>query len=248
MVKSNLVPVPRTDKNGRTVIRHMRPGSPSVQGGKALPAPSPIVEPDSIAAMASELQALADHAGYGEEVDFADFVGAEGKEHLANLHSLLMEFPEDGQAKLLGELVDIVGIGDKEAVTILLGHREYLIRNPLDAEQVVDMHRRLKNTHAIAPDPETGRITTLVAHLDAERHYTPQYRSQNGVSFMLHYRDNLRYVAAVERHVDRLAELLAYRSMRGITVHGEGYAKVDGFDEEDFHEYLNHGALGNGML
>jgi hypothetical protein len=200
--------------------------------------------------MASWLQNLSENTGYGSQVDFYDFTGGSvgDRKHLANLHTLLMDFPEEGTAALLGELVDIIGVGDEEAVEILLGQREYLTRNPSDAEHIVDMHRRLKNTHAIAPDRDTGRIETLTVHLEAEKHYTPQYRSQHGVSFMLHYRDNLRYVAAVERHVDKFAELLAYRTLRGITVTGEGHGKVDRFDENDFQEYLAHGPLGDGSL
>lgn len=43
---SNLVPTPRTDKNGRTVIRHMKPEAGVSQQASTLPRPDPVVNPE----------------------------------------------------------------------------------------------------------------------------------------------------------------------------------------------------------
>lgn len=164
-------------------------------------------------------------------------------EYVSRLHSLALYFDESGDNKFFRELVEYVGVLDEEAVKSLCHYREYLLRHQEDTEAVVIMHRALEKQGVIAG--EDGSYSTMEEHLKAQAHYTQQYRAQHGVSGMVHYISNRVYINAVERHADRLTELLAYRDERGISL---TEVKTDRFDEEDFQSYLSHGPVADGYL
>lgn len=171
-------------------------------------------------------------------------------EYLKTIQALVLRMAAGGAkgCELLTMMMNYVAFGDRQTMSLIIAHYDDFIIEPKLLVSVTTLSRGLLNKGIMTIGAD-GRVATLYAHFKAKGHYDQQFYETYGLEDMPEqieiYRANTVYAAAVERHADKIDKLLAYRDLRGITV---DHNERDGYDEEDFLQYLAHGAVGTGWL
>lgn len=179
-----------------------------------------------------------------------DLVSTNDAEYLAGVQSFASRLAAGGfeGRAFLTSLMSYVSFSDEQAFSLMVAHHDEIIKEANLLPFVAYVPRSLL-VDGIVSVGEDGRIDTLHAHFKAKNHYDQQlhaqYGSEDPPKRIESYRANKPYAAAVERHASRIDHLLAYRDMRKISVGKDGN---DLYDEEDFLQYLAHGAVGGGWL
>jgi hypothetical protein len=179
-----------------------------------------------------------------------ELISANDAEYLVGVQALASRLAAEGAKgqELLTGIMNYAEFGDRQTMSLIIAHHDDLIIKPVLILMVTSLTRGLLNKGITAIGVD-GRVSTLHAHFKAKGHYDQQINKIYGLEDLPEqietYRGNTVYATAVERHADKIDKLLAYRDLRGITMDRD---ERDGYDEEDFLQYLAHGAVGSGWL
>jgi hypothetical protein len=179
--------------------------------------------------------------------------GADGR-YLQKLRAMFQTLGSGSRSDLdlITEVMDVIMIDDITAMTTLCDNLDYFREQKAsDALEAIQFWSNLVDTWMV-PEPKDGEASDIAAHLLARSQYTEQVREARFLrrtkpdvsSDPGPYHHNSVYVAAVERHAANIDKLAAYRELRGVKfVDGR-----DAFDEADFQQYLEQGAVADGWL
>jgi hypothetical protein len=179
--------------------------------------------------------------------------GADGR-YLIKLKAMFQTLGSGSRSDLdlITGVMDVIMIDDITAMTTLCDNLDYLReQNPSDAIETIQFWSNMVDKGMVA-EPKDGETSNLAAHRLARDQYAEQVREARLLrrtkpdmySDPGPYHHNSVYIAAVERHAANIDKLVAYRELRGVKF-------VDGrdtFDEADFQQYLEQGAVADGWL
>ena len=100
-------------------------------------------------------------------------------------------------------------------------------------------------SHGISGQNEDGSVPHLDAYLTARSHYEKARMGRSNYAMFDSYEKNHEYLAMVSKHAENIDQLLEYRRSRLLDVHPDGPQTLD---DDDFKNYLAHGALATGTL
>lgn len=251
-----LVPLVVVDRNGRTTTVYKKPNLPvkhSPFGKPVLPAAKPtdkMTGQEIAYTIIKRLKNATPPEGYPKvrilpNVRNSLVNSAADREHIRKVHAvfetlLAGEAAENFQA--VHTIVSDVDLENPVDVKALHTNLEYVMQRPDLITDITLLGRLLVRYGITDPDSDTPFVS-LPAHLEARSHHRRLHAASHGYysgDRFADYRNNPSYMAAVERHHDKLEHLFAYRELRGVS--------GDSFDEQDFQNYLSHGAVANGWL
>jgi hypothetical protein len=251
-----LVPSVVVDRNGKTTTVYKKPNKPvrsSAFTSPVLPAAKPTGKMTGEEIAYTIIRRLKNYTppnGYPKvrifpEVRHSLLEGATDRDHIRGVHTLfetLMSGTEPQHYQAIHTLIKEMDLASRLDMKVLYSQMDYVMKNPTSVMEIAHFGRFLVREGIIDPDSEAP-FASLSAHVEAQRHYRRLHAAQHGYYSddpFNDYRKLPNYMAAVERYYDKLEYLFSYKELRSV----EG----DTFDEQDFQNYLQQGAVANGWL
>lgn len=238
---SNLRPERRTDKNGVTSTRWVKPSSPA-KNKSAIPAPftlSPAAVADLDATEARELRAsiahsLAyiniDYAATREEMRTVESLNEMSLEYLRELNETAKRtLKQDKTEANAFYLIKAVEDKDFDSIKIITEYGDRLI-GPLTLRRLVDTVQKLRSMD----NSRTRYSDNIDLHLQA----ASQYLDLNGRGKCDDYAGDEKLIRYIHKNPERAETALRIRTER----------KLKKFDPAVVEESFAGGALGNGAL
>lgn len=228
MKSSPLIPTPRTDKNGRTVIRHMKNlGSSSSVQPKNLPP----VKATTDAALRKErvhsiTMILAKYTNLTGGNYWYDSLENFSDEQLGKLQDICDEMEDRWVNRQIPMTADMKHVQDHVMLTgpskIEFFHKYRQETNSGYSYVQMDNTLRTLKTLGLAESPN------MDAHIKATMLYTPLGDPESNIFKTASYFLDRKLIKFIERHPDRVEEIMAFRTQRN----SERYSDLEKYLKE----------------
>lgn len=181
---------------------------------------------------------------------YSDLISTGDADYLVTVQGFARRLATEGikGRELMMGMMNHVPFSEKQTTSLVIAHHDDLLADPTLLPLLTSLTKRLVADGVVHVGAD-GRVESIHAHIKAKNHYIDQlyakYGAEDPPEQIATYRTNRHYVEAVERHANRIEHLLAYRDVRPLAVDEEGN---DLYNEEEFLQYLSHGAVGSGLL
>lgn len=227
MAPNHLIPTPRTDKNGRTTIRHMKPAAVPA-ASKSIPMPTMNGPEEDRWQRQSVINVVTGHfRNYGSAEDnaerFAQALDALSSEDLLKLKDIgnhlhdMLHNRSIRISKNVRYIEQYVYDGDTEAIDFFHRYREQTIDQY--AFERMDITRAALREFGIH-GPESGeQPSTMEAHIRGALFYIPlsfdgDPEDEDEYGRVAVYSGEERLVRYVEQYPDRVDDIMTFRSER----------------------------------